>query len=228
MQRHPAGRPSFGLPLRSGLSQHCSRRRLGNPIRGASAEGQALSRSLGPHFPSNSAVFVSQGLGYKPFGEQRGDLGWGSAHWLCSQDRGSSPPGLPGVVAMGTNRPTSELQGTDALPQRGSGPRIRAWPPLGEVHTCSPSPGSRDTPPRPHHLQACSLPDRAPGLSQGCRRGGALPRNLVAPASPSRKQTVRGHHMLLLGSLVQLRFVMLLFMKQGRLASALGLRGAWW
>ena len=80
MYGHPAGRPSFGLPLHSRLSQHCSRRRLGNPIRGAFAEGQALSQSLGPHFPSNSAVFVSQGLGYKPFGEQRGDLGWGSAH----------------------------------------------------------------------------------------------------------------------------------------------------
>ena len=34
--------------------------------------------------------------------------------------------------------------------------------------------------------------------------------------------------MLLLGSLVQLWFVTLPFMKQGRLASALGLRGAWW
>lgn len=196
----PAGRPSFGLRLRSGLSQVCPRRRPG--------ESDVDSRCLcwrpslkskpGAPFPFQQCLCLFPRAWDTSHLGNKGEIWVGArttrehTSWLCSRDKGSSHPGLRGVVSMGTNWPTSEFQGTDALPQIGSDPRNRTWPPLGEVHMCSPIPGSRDTPPGPHHLQAWRRACK-PGLSQGHRRGGALPGNLLAPASPKRRQTVRDH-----------------------------------
>lgn len=200
LHRHPAGRPSFGLRLRRGLSQDCPRRRPGESDvdSGCLCWRPSLESKPGAPFPFqhclclfprawDTAIWGTKGrfgLGLGPPGNTRAGCvpGTRAAHIQDSV----------GVVSMGTNWPTSEFQGTDALPQIGSDPRNRAWPPLGEVHTCSPIPGSWDTPPGPHHLQAWRRACK-PGLSQGHRRGGALPGNLMAPASPKRRQTVRDH-----------------------------------
>lgn len=84
VHRHPAGRSSFGLPLRSRLSQDCPRRRPRNPtwIRSACAGGQALSRSLGPHFPFNSDCVCFPELGIQAIWGTKGRF------WL-----GLGPPG---------------------------------------------------------------------------------------------------------------------------------------